>query len=172
MFPTTDSSQTIIDVISTAAIKAGVCLRTKEKVNAVKLKRTSDGEPPTFHLELSSKLESNERITNEEMFDSVILSTGSFPAGYSIARSLGHNIVTPVPSLFTFDSKESVKEGGIFNGLSGLSVPLARITLMLTDDMHSDKYQQEDQKQEDGKKKKGRGKKNKSIIQEGPLLIT
>eukprot|EP00956_Cyclotella_meneghiniana_P025319 scaffold52625_cov74-Cyclotella_meneghiniana.AAC.9 len=172
MFPITDNSQTIIDVISTAAIKAGVCLRIKEKVNNVKLIRTFDDEPPTFALELSLKAESNGRITNEEMFDSVILSTGSFPAGYSIARSLGHNIITPVPSLFTFDSKELTKEGGIFNGLSGLSVPLVRISLILTDDMQAHNEQQEHQEQKDGKKKKGIGKRNKSIIQEGPLLIT
>ena len=102
------------------------------------------------------------------MFDSVILATGSFPTGHEIARILGHTIVTPVPSLFTFDSKELVKEGGLFHGLSGLSVPLARISLKVTDDMLPKDASHNDT----ASKKKGRAKKAKSIVQEGPLLIT
>lgn len=173
MFPITDDSQTIIDAISNAANKAGVSLRTKEKVDKIEIKE--DDETASFAIKLSSKSQSNERIQHEEIFDSVILATGSFPIGHELARSLGHTIVTTVPSLFTFDSKELVKDGGLFNGLSGLSVPVARITLKITDDMLSQEAaasKTEQFEQNNGKRKKGRGKKAKSIIQEGPLLIT
>jgi len=36
----------------------------------------------------------------------IILSTGGNPSGYKLAQNLGHNIVKPVPSLFTFSTKE------------------------------------------------------------------
>jgi predicted flavoprotein YhiN len=172
MFPVTDDSQTIIDAISAAATKAGVCLRSKEKVAKVEL---IEGESAGFSLALSTKSQSNERVLNKEIFDSVILATGSFPIGHDIARSLGHTIITPVPSLFTFDSKELVKDGGLFHGLSGLSVPLARISLKVNDTISSDQSPTstvEYSGQQGSKKKKGRGKKLKSIVQEGPLLIT
>jgi predicted flavoprotein YhiN len=177
MFPITDKSETIIDAISTAAVKAGVCLRIKEKVETVKLTKDSETNH-RFAVQLSVKTQSNDKVTKDEIFDSVILATGSFQPGHEIARSLGHTIVTPVPSLFTFDSKELVKEGGLFNELAGVSVPLARITLKVTGDMHPSSYEptgnetgQPDQKI--SKKKNGRGgKKANSIVQEGPLLIT
>jgi len=55
--------------------------------------------------------------------------------GHELARSIGYNIVKPVPSLFKFDAKDLVKDGGIFNGLSGVLVPLARMTLVVSDEM-------------------------------------
>ena len=36
----------------------------------------------------------------------IILSTGGNPSGYKLAQNLGHTIVKPVPSLFTFSTKE------------------------------------------------------------------
>ena len=53
--------------------------------------------------------------------------------GHELARSLGYNIVKPVPSLFTFDAKDLVKDGGIFNSLSGVLAPLARMTLVVNE---------------------------------------
>lgn len=173
MFPITDSSQTIIDTIASAASSAGVCLRTKEKVEIVEWRENSSIEAPMFVLKLSSKSQTNQRILNEELYDSVILATGSFPIGHAIARSLGHTIVKPVPSLFTFDSKEMVSVGGLFNGLSGLSVPLARITLKVVDDMNASSNDfATDEESNEKRKKKRRGSKKKTIVQEGPLLIT
>lgn len=91
MFPNTDSSQTIIDSLAQAASKAGVLLRTDCLVNTVS--RTKEA---GFHLELS---------TGEKMeCDRLLLATGGCrsSAGGQLATSLGHNIVDPVPSLFTF----------------------------------------------------------------------
>jgi len=36
----------------------------------------------------------------------IILSTGGNPSGYKLAQNLGHTIVKPLPSLFTFSTKE------------------------------------------------------------------
>lgn len=173
MFPITDSSQTIIDTIANAASTAGVSLRTKEKVEIVELRENPNDQAHMFTVKLSSKTQTNEKVFNEELYDSVVLATGSFPIGHEIAQSLGHTIVKPVPSLFTFDSKEMVSEGGLFNGLSGLSVPLARITLKVLDNMNppSNVVTNEESDEKKKRKRKG-GKKPKSIVQEGPLLIT
>ncbi|KAL3793547.1 hypothetical protein HJC23_007287 [Cyclotella cryptica] len=182
MFPDTDDSQTIIDAITNAAIRAGVRLRIKEKVENVEWRKKHNGEAKCFALKLSSKTQSQERIITEEVFDSVVLATGSFPIGHEIARSLGHNIVMPVPSLFTFDAKDLVKENGLFHGLAGVSLPMARLSLTITDDMRSsanelpaDEMELSDTKITSNiqkKKKRGAKKKTSSIIQEGPLLIT
>ncbi len=174
MFPTTDNSQTIIDTITNAALSAGVKIRTKEKVNSVHLIGESGcRENGKFLVNTSSKLQQS---ATEEDFDAIILATGSFPHGHEIARSLGHTIVKAVPSLFTFDAKELVKDGGPFNGLAGVSVPLARMTLKVTDkmtsspDLSSDPVKEEPSTGKNAKKK--RRKKATTIIQEGPLLIT
>ena len=170
MFPITDNSQTIIDAISQAAIKAGVEVRMKQKVDGV---NWNEGK---YVVNVSSK---SQNTNSEEVFDALILATGSFPLGHAIARGLGHDIVKPVPSLFTLDAKDLVKEGGILHGLAGVSIPLARLTLVVTDDMLAptgDKSKEidsdDDQQSSAPKKKKKRKKKAPTITQEGPLLIT
>jgi len=204
MFPITDNSQTIIDAISRAAIRAGVVVRMKEKVEGVEWRRVggndnnnsedcenNDDEEGTFVVNTLSKSpnsSSSEKVRNEEYFDAIILATGSFPIGQEIARSLGHNIVKPVPSLFTLDAAQVKQLGGVFHGLAGVSVPLARLTLVVTDDMTassssagtkasgSPKPTEEAESNTNNttakKKKRKRKKKAPTIIQEGPLLIT
>jgi predicted Rossmann fold flavoprotein len=59
--------------------------------------------------------------------DFVVLATGSHPLGYQLARSLGHTIIPPVPSLFTFQIDDpQVHE------LMGLSVEKVQVKLKLT----------------------------------------
>jgi predicted Rossmann fold flavoprotein len=90
MFPTTDSSQTIIDCLLNAAQKAGVKLKTNCGVESVAKK--SDG----FELKLS----------NGEILscDKLLLAIGGCrtTALGQLAVSLGHSLEPPVPSLFTF----------------------------------------------------------------------
>jgi len=93
-------------------------VRTREKVLGV----VSHGDQ--FVVTLASGM--------EERFDSIILATGSSSGGHDIASSLGHKIVPPVPSLFTLNAKHQVKEGGVLNGLSGLSVRMAEVTLKVS----------------------------------------
>jgi predicted Rossmann fold flavoprotein len=91
MFPTTDSSETIIDSLLGSARAAGVKMRTSCSVT-----RASKNSSGQFDLELST----GERITCERL----LLATGGCRtgAGGALATSLGHALADPVPSLFTF----------------------------------------------------------------------
>lgn len=91
MFPTTDSSQTIIDCLLNAAQKAGIKLKTNCGVESV-AKKSGGG----FELTLSS----GEILS----CDKLLLAIGGCrtPAIGQLAVSLGHSLEPPVPSLFTF----------------------------------------------------------------------
>jgi predicted Rossmann fold flavoprotein len=91
MFPTTDSSQTIIDCLIQAANKAGVKLKTNCGVEGV-AQKSGGG----FELKLSN----GENLA----CDKLLLAIGGCrtPALGQLAVSLGHSLETPVPSLFTF----------------------------------------------------------------------
>ncbi|KAL7456338.1 hypothetical protein ACHAWC_007856 [Mediolabrus comicus] len=188
MFPVTDNSQTIIDTIMQAAIRAGVEVRTRSKIESVEWINNDDDDMDhknngKFAISiLSRSTTSGEKEMCKEFFDALILATGSFPLGHDIARSLGHNIIRPVPSLFTFDTKDLVQDGGAFHGLAGLSVPHARLTLTVSDEMKQSALDKDrtnrNSNDDEGAlattktKKKKRKKKAPVITQEGPLLIT
>lgn len=143
MFPVSDSSQTVIDALMGAARDAGVELRMRCRVNEI----VRDKHNNRLQVMLTQKVE-GEKTTVTESFDSVILATGSSPVGYKLAAQLGHSIVDTVPSLFTLNTRDELDpDTGRFFGLSGLSVPRARITL------------------------RGATKKE-HLTEEGPLLIT
>jgi predicted Rossmann fold flavoprotein len=112
MFPVTDRSHTIIDCLLQEARNAGIEIRTNCGVNAI----AKDG--PGFRLEL----------TNGETIacDRVLLATGGCrpPAQGQLAVSLGHRLVAPVPSLFTFHIEERwVRE------LAGVAVPEVELSV-------------------------------------------
>jgi predicted Rossmann fold flavoprotein len=91
MFPTTDSSRTIVDCLLAAAQAAGVQLRTQQAVEkAVRL--------PGGGFEVA--------FGNGEQLrcDRLLLATGGcrVPAMGRLAQSLGHSLEAPVPSLFNF----------------------------------------------------------------------
>ena len=157
MFPVTDSSQTIIDTLMNAATESGVDVRLRQKVSSVDAHPDNNNERFTVHYKDGSR----------EDFSSVILATGSTPAGHALAKSLGHDpLVSPVPSLFTLNCKHAISsEGGLLHGLSGLSVPTGRITLKVDPTPVANVAT----KNTAGKKKK---KKGQQIAQEGPILIT
>ena len=56
----------------------------------------------------------------------IILSTGGHPSGHKLAKNLGHSIVKPVPSLFTFTTKETK-----LNECSGVSIKNIDIEIQL-----------------------------------------
>jgi hypothetical protein len=91
IFPTTDSSQTIIDCLLSAAQKAGIKLQANCAV-ANAAKKSGGG----FELTLSS----GEKLACEKL----LLAIGGCrtPALGQLAVSIGHTLETPVPSLFTF----------------------------------------------------------------------
>jgi len=110
MFPVTDDSETVIGCLTRAAADAGVDVRTRAA--AVGVEVASAGF--TVRLKGDSSMSANR----------VLLATGGAPAGYRVAASLGHTVVPPVPSLFTFQVSDSRLEG-----LAGVSVPVASIKL-------------------------------------------
>mmetsp|Transcript_36516 Transcript_36516/g.53494 ORF Transcript_36516/g.53494 Transcript_36516/m.53494 type:complete len:492 (+) Transcript_36516:1090-2565(+) len=121
MFPITDSSQTIMDVIQQEAQKWNVDIQLGCKVMTVEKDDDDDG----YFLVTTSA----QKQIQQHAFDSIILATGSSPSGHDIASQLGLNMVNPIPSLFTLELKQQVKDvDGILHGLAGLSVPFARIT--------------------------------------------
>lgn len=109
MFPVTDDSQTIIDCLTREVRRLGVIIKTAEPVREIILEGDSIG------LELNSGL---------EKFSKVIVTTGGQPKldGFKWLSDLGHNIVEPVPSLFTFNMPKNP-----ITKLMGLSVPNATV---------------------------------------------
>jgi predicted Rossmann fold flavoprotein len=96
VFPTTDSSQTIIDCLLNAAKKAGVKLRTH-----CGLEQAGRREGGGFELVLTKAGEEKHETL---VCDCLLLATGGcrVPAAGQAAVSLGHMLEPPVPSLFTF----------------------------------------------------------------------
>ena len=115
MFPTTDSSQTIINCLMQAADKAGVDLRTGVGVKSVKQFVNGQNES-YFQVELK-----NDRVME---CDRLLIATGSNPLGYRWAKNLGHKIESSVPSLFTFNIKDPR-----LKDLAGVSVAHALVKL-------------------------------------------
>lgn len=114
MFPTTDSSQTIVNCLMQAADKAGVDLHTGVGVQSVKQFVDSQNES-YFQVELKDRVMECDRL---------LIATGSNPLGYRWAKNLGHKIESSVPSLFTFNIKDPR-----LKDLAGVSVPHALVKL-------------------------------------------
>lgn len=113
MFPTTDSSQTIVDCLFQAAEKAGVKLRLNCAVESVQKNMAG-----RFELKISG---------GEKIFcDKLLLATGGCRAAAAgqLAVSLGHSLVPPVPSLFTFQI-----ETPWLRPLAGISVADAELAI-------------------------------------------
>jgi predicted Rossmann fold flavoprotein len=107
MFPTSNNSQTIVDCLEGEAARLGV-----------KILRG-------YRAEEFEQVESQWIVkTNRQSFevDKLMISAGSSTAVWDLLRKLGHTIVQPVPSLFTFNITDRRIEG-----LAGLSVPNAMV---------------------------------------------
>lgn len=114
IFPESDQSESIIQCLEESAKKAGVVVRTGVKV--LQLDAPSANQPRwTITTAESGKIAA----------DAVLLTTGSSPMIWEKLAELGHQIVDPVPSLFTFNIQHA-----LIQGLQGLSVPNAEIRLV------------------------------------------
>jgi predicted Rossmann fold flavoprotein len=98
-----------------AADRAKVDLRTGVGVKTVK-QYQDEGGANYFQVELK-----NERVMK---CDRLLIATGSNPLGYRWAKNLGHKIEPAVPSLFTFNLRDSRLQG-----LAGVSVSNAQVKL-------------------------------------------
>lgn len=112
MFPVSDRSESIIDCLQAAADHAGVMLKTQWGVS--RLEKLPSG---------SFRLTSTHGETLEAQ--KVLLATGGSTGGFALAQQLGHSIVPPVPSLFTFEVADVS-----LHALAGNAVSHARVELV------------------------------------------
>ena len=100
MFPVSNSSQTIIDCFLEATKKLGIAVLTGQSVQSI------------FNPEVSGEnLWKIETQTENYLVEKLILATGSNPKVWEMLQNFGHALVSPVPSLFTFNIKDSrIKE--------------------------------------------------------------
>lgn len=99
VFPVSQNSQSIIDCLMNECKKLGVQIEINKSVTAIQ------PENDKIHLTFNT----DETI----VYDKVIVATGGSPkrSGLEWLEKLGHTIVEPVPSLFTFNMPtEKVKE--------------------------------------------------------------
>ncbi len=113
VFPVSDSSLDVISCLKKNAINKGVEISTKFFVKEIL--KTSDNLFTIFNREKISIIAKN-----------IILSTGGHPSGYKLAENFGHSIIRPVPSLFTFSTKEKK-----LNECSGVSIKNIDIEIQL-----------------------------------------
>ena len=106
VFPETDKSDTIVQCLLDEAKKFGIKIITGYSVNSVV--KNENG----FIVNPQSK--------DLKYFDKILVAFGghSVENYYEWIKNLGHKIIHPVPSLFTFKLTEPV-----FEGLEGISVP-------------------------------------------------
>ena len=112
MFPTTDKSQTIMDCLTTSAKKAGVELQLGSRVTD--LEKQEDGSWKVLFAH------------QKPLFaKKVMVAAGSSNGLWKILERLGHTIVKPVPSLFTFNIKDPR-----IASLMGTSIPEGHFSLI------------------------------------------
>ena len=109
IFPESNSSQTIIDCLLREVKTKGFEVKTKSVV-----------------LEIQPKESQYLIKTNSEEFlaDYVVYTTGSSPKSLKALEKLGHKMVSPVPSLFTFNIKNDA-----LKDLMGTSFPYAEVSI-------------------------------------------
>ncbi|MFV8392370.1 NAD(P)/FAD-dependent oxidoreductase [Flavobacterium sp. LB2P6] len=96
MFPVSNSSQTIIDCFLKATQKLGIAVLTGQSVQSL------------FKKENEWKIETQ---TENYLAEKLILATGSNPKVWEMLHNFGHAVISPVPSLFTFNIKDArIKE--------------------------------------------------------------
>ena len=113
VFPVSDSSLDVISCLKENATNRGVEISTKFFVKEIL--KTSDNLFTIFNSEKISIIAKN-----------IILSTGGHPSGHKLAKNFGHSIIRPVPSLFTFSTKETK-----LNECSGVSIKNIDIEIQL-----------------------------------------
>jgi predicted Rossmann fold flavoprotein len=105
MFPVTDDSYTIIQCLMQESENAGVKIKMSSAIHAIEIKEKG------FDLVFADG--------NKSHYDKVIITTGGSPqlSSYKWLEGLGHNIIPPAPSLFTFNIPQSP-----LKGLEGVSM--------------------------------------------------
>ncbi|MCT4622569.1 MAG: NAD(P)/FAD-dependent oxidoreductase [Schleiferiaceae bacterium] len=108
VFPVSDNSQTIIDCLTEFAERAGVRVVKQMAVE-------------NFWYEDEKW---NVKTQDKEVWqcDKLLVASGSSKKLWDILKKNGHKVIPPVPSLFTFNTRDKR-----IKGLSGISVPKAEV---------------------------------------------
>lgn len=109
MFPITDDSQTIIQCLLDEAQQLGVHIQTHTAIENIE-RREDHFIITTVHDTICCK--------------AILVATGNARPMYAILERLGHTIIPPVPSLFTFNVPQSP-----LLDLAGISIDPVRIAL-------------------------------------------
>lgn len=112
MFPVTDNSQTIVDCLMSEALRKKIKIEMGEGV--IKVEKMNNG-----FLVTTQK---GKQYTGEK----ILIATGGNPSKlfYEWIAALGHTIIPPIPSLFTFNDAEKK-----FSDLMGVAVPAAEVRI-------------------------------------------
>ena len=114
IFPESNSSQSIIDCLVNECRKKNVKILTKQTVTEI------------LPQENGYKI----HTTDQNYFaDYVIFSTGSSPKAFKILEKLGHQIIAPVPSLFTFNIKNEILKDLMGTSFQYVNIEIPRLNL-------------------------------------------
>ena len=171
VFPTTDKAETVATALRRAAADVGVETVLGAKVLSVRRSPSDDDGVGLFTVEYQDK-SAGRRIV-ELQCSMLLLATGSAPAGYLLARGLGHRLIKSYPSLFSFRVQDI--DSSPLAGLAGLALPDATITLEcdttpeVGDGLRCGQFAQ-------GRRRNSRtttqSGTSASLTQRGPLLVT
>ena len=103
VFPSSDSSEEVIKCLTAVAKKSGVKVFTNSHVKKIIMKKNG------FNL----------FVKGNNFFEAknILICTGGHPSGRRLAKSLGHTIIHPVPSLFSLSTSEN-----LLHSCSGISL--------------------------------------------------
>jgi hypothetical protein len=110
VFPISNSSQSIIDALTTSILKYRIKIKLGHRVEAIQ----KDQE--------SWSIKTNKR---NFIADRLLIASGSNTNIWDIISKLGHKVIPPVPSLFTFKIKDRR-----LHEIPGVSVPNATVSLI------------------------------------------
>ncbi len=112
VFPISNSSQTIIDCFQKNCNKHGIEIKLGNGVTS---------------LSYENELWNIKTKENDFQTTSILLATGSTPSVWNLLKEMGHKIIEPVPSLFTFNIQHH-----LIKPLPGISVPDANVKILDT----------------------------------------
>lgn len=118
VFPVSNSSATIVDCLLHEARKNGVTLQTGKVVSDASI-----SDKGNYILKIEKRTIDLVEFVEA---DHVLIATGSSQQGYKIAVKLGHSIVDPMPSLFTFKIDDAQ-----LATLSGVTFPKVKAKMKL-----------------------------------------
>ena len=114
IFPKSNSSQSIIDCLVNECRKKNVKILTKQTVTEI------------LPQENGYKIHTTDQNYSA---DYVVFSTGSSPKAFKILEKLGHQIITPVPSLFTFNIKNEILKDLMGTSFQYVDIEIPKLNL-------------------------------------------